>query len=101
MKYLLLNSSTLRLSTSSVMSQMPLVANVGIKFTNKALRRLASPSSCGILGNRAVTPILHNIDSTGRGHVAYLKNLACPGCMTGYWVRMVEQSYLPALTNLL
>ena len=69
---------------------MPSMVNVGIEFTNKALRKLASPSSCGILGYRAVTSIVHNIDSIGKGHVAYLKNLACPGCMTGYWVRMVE-----------
>ena len=67
MKYYLLNSNTLRLSTSSVMSQMLSIVNVVIEFTNKALRRLASPSSCGILGYRAVTSIVHNIDSTGRG----------------------------------
>ena len=52
------------------MSQMPLIVNVGIEFTNKALRRIASPSSCGILGYRAVTSIVHNIDSAGRGQRA-------------------------------
>ena len=55
------------------MSQMPLMVNVGIEFTNKALQRLASPSSCGILGYREVTSIVHNIDSAGRGHVTYLR----------------------------
>ena len=23
----------------------------------------------------------------GKGHVVYVDNNACPGCMTGYWVR--------------
>ena len=92
MKYFLLSTNTLRLSASSVMSQMLLMVNVGIEFTNKALRRLASQSSCVILGYRAVTSIVHNIDSTGRGQRAcsLSKNLTCPGGMTGYWVRMVE-----------
>ena len=49
---------------------MPLIGNVGIEFTNKALRRLASPSSCGILEHRAVTSMVHHIDSTGRGKSA-------------------------------
>ena len=79
MKYSLLNSNILRLSTNSVMSQTPLMVNVGIEFTNKALRRLASPSSCDIIGYRAVTSIVHNIDSTGKNH-------ACPGCMTRFLV---------------
>ena len=74
------------------MSQTPFIVIVGFEFTNKALRILASPSSCGILGYRADTSIEHNIDSAGRGQRAcsLSKNLACPGCMTGYWVRMVE-----------
>ena len=70
MKYSLLNSNTLGLSTSSVMSQMPLMANVGIVFSNKALRRLASPSSCGALGYRAVSSMVRNIGSIGRGQRA-------------------------------
>ena len=55
MKYSLLNSNKLRLGTSSAILQMLVIVNVGIEFYNKALRRLASPSSCGILGYRAVT----------------------------------------------
>ena len=44
------------------MSQKIVMVIVGIKFSNKAIRGLASPSSCGILGCRAVTSMVHNID---------------------------------------
>ena len=72
------------------MSLMPLMVTVGIEFTNNALRRLVSTSTCAMLGHRAVISMVRTMDSTGSGHIAYLKILACPGCMTGYWVRMVE-----------
>ena len=68
------------------------MVNVGNDIHNKAVRRLSSPPSCGILGYRAVASMAHNIESTekGKGHVAYLENLACPGCMTECWVRRVQ-----------
>ena len=74
MKYSLLNSDTLRLSTSSIMLQMLVMVNVGIEFSNKALRRLARPSSCGIQEHRAVTSmeIIPSHQGDGKGHVAYL-----------------------------
>ena len=43
------------------MSQMPKIVTVMIDFSNKAIRRLTSSSSCGILGHRAVTSMVHNI----------------------------------------
>ena len=52
------------------MSQMLVMVNVEVEFSNKALRRLASPSSCGIIGHRAVTLVVHDIESTWRGQRA-------------------------------
>ena len=48
------------------MSQMLEMVNVGIEFSNKAFQSLASRSSYGMLGHRAVTSMVHNIESTGR-----------------------------------
>ena len=57
-----MSSNTLRLCTRSVMLQMLVMDNVGIEFSNKALRRLARPSSCSILWYRAVTSMVHNVE---------------------------------------
>ena len=66
MKYSMFGSNTLRVSTSSFLLQMPMMVNVGIVFSNRALRRLASPSSFRILGHGVATSMLHNIESTRR-----------------------------------
>ena len=85
MKYSLLNSNTSRLSTSSVMSQMLKMVKVGIEFYDKALRRLAFPSSCDML--RASTSMGHNIELTERGHRAY--SLSRKSCVSRMYDRML------------
>ena len=82
---------------------MPLMVNVGIEFTIRHYVDLRVRHHAVYLGIERLRRwyIISTQQAEGKGHAAYLIKFACPGCMTGYWVRKVEQSDRPALINLL